>query len=118
MLNEIKPHVKIIAHNDELVEILGTEIIKKLQEGLSKNGKASLVVSGGSTPKSLFSFLSQQNIDWENITITLADERCVNQSETNSNAHLVKNNLLVNYSETATFIPLYQDNESPSEAAL
>ena len=40
-------------------------------------GKASIAVSGGSTPKGFFQALSKKQLAWHAITITLADERWV-----------------------------------------
>ena len=52
---------------------LGTFICETLNQAISDKGQASLVLSGGSTPKFLFKFLSKQNIPWGKVTITLAD---------------------------------------------
>jgi len=65
-LNLNTPNVKYFDNNSVLIENLCQRIIKQLKDGLKVNNSASLVVSGGSTPKTLFTLLSQQNIDWEN----------------------------------------------------
>lgn len=111
------PKVSLFATNEKLVTQFGREIIERLSKAISDKGQASLVVSGGSTPKSLFQFLSEQDIDWSKVTITLADERCLPQAHENSNARLLRENLLTNHAAKATFIPLYEDDESASYAA-
>jgi 6-phosphogluconolactonase len=82
-------------------------IIFDIKKEIAKKGKASLFVSGGSTPVALFKKLSKTNLAWEKVTISLCDERCVNPKDKNSNANLVKKYLLQHYAKKAKFIPLY-----------
>ena len=110
--------VKYFDTNSVLIQDLGKKIINALKEGIQLNGQASLVVSGGSTPKTLFALLSEQDIQWDKVTITLADERCVAQEDTASNARLIRENLLQNNASKANFIPLYENGQSASEAAI
>ena len=90
--------------------ILDTELTacvsKLLGEATIQNGQASIVVSGGRTPKGFFQLLSQEDLDWSNITVTLADERWVDPSHCDSNEKLVKENLLTNNASEAKFLPL------------
>ena len=53
------------------------KIVSLLAQGIAQNGKASLVVSGGRTPQAMFNELSQADLDWSKVDITLADERWV-----------------------------------------
>ena len=48
-----------------------------LTEAISKRGRASMAVSGGSTPIRLFKEFSLLSIDWTKIDLTLADDRWV-----------------------------------------
>ena len=111
------PTIKYFDNNSKLIEDLASRIITALETGIKKNGCASLVVSGGSTPKTLFALLSKHDIDWSKVSITLADERCVSQADEASNARLLRENLLQNKASAANFIPLYEDEQSPKEAA-
>ncbi|MBL6974014.1 MAG: 6-phosphogluconolactonase, partial [Sulfurimonas sp.] len=63
-------------------------------------------VSGGSTPKELFKKLSQMNLPWHKVTITLVDERWVEPYYSDSNEKLIKETLLQNKASSAKFIPL------------
>ena len=114
----VNPTVKYFDTNSVLIQDLGARIIESLQEGIENNGSASLVVSGGSTPKTLFALLSEQDIRWDKVTITLADERCVAQEDTASNARLIRENFLQNNASKAKFVPLYENGQSASEAAI
>ena len=90
----------------QLAERLADKIANLLQEGIDARGKASLVVSGGSTPIQLFKLLSQKQIDWADVYITLADERWVDTESDASNEALVKEHLLQHQAASAKFTGL------------
>ena len=48
----------------ELIDALSSKIIANLEEAILHKGSASLLVSGGSTPKPLFEKLSSFDIPW------------------------------------------------------
>ena len=56
----------------------------------------SLALSGGSTPKAIFEYLSQhkQNISWEYLQLFWGDERCVPPDHPESNYNMAKKSLL------------------------
>jgi len=101
---------------DELIEQLSQRIIKNLKEAILKKGKASLLVSGGSTPKPLFEKLSSIDIEWGKIVVGLCDERWVDSKHKDSNELFVKQNLLKNFAQKATFVPLFQDKLAIEDA--
>jgi len=78
-----------------------------LDAAIGERGRASLVVSGGSTPVPYFEALSMQDIAWKKVTITLADERWVGLSDPASNERLVRQHLLKMRGSEAKFIGLY-----------
>jgi 6-phosphogluconolactonase len=90
----------------ELEAQLAERIAAQLQDGIDSRGKASLVVSGGSTPLKLFELLSHKAINWGDVYITLADERWVNSHEKDSNERLVRAHLLQNRAVNAKFTGL------------
>ena len=79
-----------------LEDSLADELLKVLTESIEKYGNATLLLSGGSTPKVLFQKLSERKFPWENITIGLVDERFVNNSSEYSNEKLIRETLLQN----------------------
>ena len=101
----------------ELAAALSAAIAEKLAAAIAEKGTASLAVSGGSTPKAFFNALAHTPIEWENVTITLVDERFVDEKSPRSNHRLVKENLLHGPAAAARFIPLYQNVETAEEAA-
>ena len=85
----------VFSTKDRLAETLADAIAENLNAGLDERGTASLAVSGGSTPKRFFEVLgARQDVDWENVAITLVDERWVDENSERSNARLVKEHLL------------------------
>ena len=83
---------------------LAEQIGKLLTAGITDNGQASLAVSGGSTPVELFERLSGMNLSWQDVVITLVDERWVEPTKDDSNEHLVRTHLLKNRAVAASFI--------------
>jgi len=94
----------IFSSRGELDAALAQKICTQLQAGLDTNGKATLVVSGGSTPKGLFAALSSADLDWKNVTVLLADERWVDESHADSNTAMVKRLLLQGAAADAKWI--------------
>jgi 6-phosphogluconolactonase len=102
---------------NELDNALATSVSLLLSDAIKRKGKASIAVSGGSTPKGFFSVLSQSDIDWSKVTVTLADERWVALDSNDSNTRLVHENLLQNKAIEAKFFHLKQ-GEAFSEEIL
>ncbi|MCB9992936.1 MAG: 6-phosphogluconolactonase [Hyphomicrobiaceae bacterium] len=104
---------------EELAEALATSIAKDLSLGTARRGRASLAVSGGSTPALLFARLSQfDELDWSNVTVTLVDERWVDESSDRSNAGLVRRALLQGPAAAARFAPLFGGGEAPDDRSI
>ncbi|NMH58622.1 6-phosphogluconolactonase [Alteromonas ponticola] len=106
---------KTFSDKSALVTSFADEIITLLSQGINENGRASLVVSGGSTPLPLFAELSQRNLDWSKVDVTLADERWVDESHADSNTRLVKENLLQNNAASAHFVALYSHHNDAAD---
>ncbi|WP_058481098.1 6-phosphogluconolactonase [Legionella waltersii] len=92
---------------EQLTQELSDSISTILLSAIRERGNAFMVVSGGKTPIDLFNALSQKELPWERVIITLADERCVDVQSPESNEHLVRNYLLQNKAKNANFISLF-----------
>ena len=86
-----------------------------LRARLDANKRASIIVSGGTSPKACFDRLSKAELDWENVHVVLSDERWVPPSNDSSNERLVREHLLVNGSSAAHLLPVYQDGITPAD---
>jgi len=100
----------------ELAADLAHYIAERLQQQIEAQGKASLVVSGGSTPAPVFERLAGAAVDWANVCVTLADERWVAPGHADSNESLVRDTLLVGKAAAAQFVSLYRAGVSPEDA--
>lgn len=97
----------------ECAEQFAIDMASFLGRQIEKNGSASLAVSGGRTPEHIFPLLSQANVAWEKVTITLEDERWVNADHPDSNEGLTRRFLMQNSAAQARFIGLKSDHADP-----
>jgi 6-phosphogluconolactonase len=93
--------------SDALAKGLAIDVAGELNRAVQAKGKAVLAVSGGTTPKLFFEKLSEMDVPWQRVTITLVDERQVPETSERSNARLVRQHLLRNKAAAAGFEPLY-----------
>jgi 6-phosphogluconolactonase len=105
----------LFADADALALRLARDVAASLRQAIAATERATLAVSGGTTPQKFFEVLSWQKMDWSRVTITLVDERQVDENSPRSNARLVKAALVQNEAALARFVPLF---ENPSAADL
>ncbi|KEC55314.1 6-phosphogluconolactonase [Bartonella koehlerae] len=97
---------------------LADRVAAELSVSVLERKRAILAVSGGKTPELFFHHLSKADIDWENIIITLVDERFVPVHHERSNEHVVRRYLLQNFAARARFVGLYQKANTVELAAF
>ena len=90
---------------------------ERLSAAIEARGAALLVVSGGKSPARFFDALSNRELDWTRVEITLADERRVPDDSPRSNARFVRETLLRNLAAAASFFPL-ADARLPEDQEL
>jgi 6-phosphogluconolactonase len=74
---------------DTIQDVANTAIVQ--------TGRFSIALSGGSTPKTLFTLLAaeyKEKIDWKNTHIFWGDERCVPPDDADSNYKMARETLL------------------------
>lgn len=74
-----------------------------LRRTLEERPRARLLVSGGTTPAPAFRALSQAPLAWDRVDIALVDERWLRPDDPDSNAHLVRAQLLRGHAAAARF---------------
>lgn len=94
---------------------LADAVAEVLAARLKQAPRASLAVSGGSTPLPFFEALSGKELDWGRVDVLLADERWVEETDEASNTRLVRDNLLQRNAASARFLSLKQPGGTPSE---
>lgn len=100
-----------------LAEDLALSVANALKEDLAGQERVTLVVSGGSTPKPFMQALSQIDLPWSQVDITLADERWVPTDHDDSNDRFVRTHLLINRAAEASFHPLINTEDTPESGA-
>ena len=111
------PHLSTHEFRDShiLAEAMAERVATRLRAGIAVHDRASLAVSGGRTPVRFFDQLSRHPLDWAKVSVTLVDERWVDQHSERSNAALVKKHLLRHHAASANFVPLYVPTATPEE---
>lgn len=113
------PERRDFAGRDELAAALSEAVAAALKSGVADRGQGSLVVSGGSTPAKFFAALSERaDVPWERVTVTLADERWVDENHERSNARLVREELLCGPAAAARFVPLWRGGAEPDAVRI
>ena len=85
---------------------------QQLVTALQQHARATFLVSGGSTTKPLYQALSQSDVAWNNIDIALVDERWVGVDHSASNEGFIRQSLLQNNANLASFTGM--KNSQPS----
>ena len=88
-----------------------------LHAGLSENDRASFVGTGGTSPGPVYDLLATLPLPWEQISVTLSDERWVPPTAPDSNARQLRERLLTREAAAARFIPLWSDAPTAEDAA-
>lgn len=117
MANSDPPAAKF-ADNDVLARTLSSRLAANLTAGIAARGLASLVVSGGNSPRKLFEQLRAESLDWSRVCVALADERWVDPSDPASNEKLVRDVLLKGAAAAARFIGLKNGAPTPDLGAV
>ncbi len=95
----------------ELDAALAQWLSQRLERAIAGQARASVALSGGSTPKGLFARLSQQRLPWPQVDISLVDERWVPADDPQSNEGMMREQLLVGAAADANFVGMYQPLE-------
>jgi len=91
-------------NNRTLVEALTDRIRDITLEAVTRSNTASIALSGGSTPRVLYQHLAHQTFPWRQVTVSLVDERWVDEDHPDSNARMIQETLLQHHAEAACFI--------------
>jgi 6-phosphogluconolactonase len=72
----------------EAILFLSSKILSVLKGDPGEN--KNIVLTGGNTCRDLYKTLAKEHRGWRNVNIFLTDERCVKESDENSNAGLLR----------------------------
>jgi 6-phosphogluconolactonase len=97
-------NIHTFASQNDQMGAIAHKIHGEILQILKTKPTVTIAVSGGKSPIPLFKTLSELDLPWQNINITLVDERIVDTSNPDSNEYLIRNHLLKNYAIKAKFI--------------
>ncbi len=81
-------------------------IARLLRQDLGIETRASLVLSGGSSPQECLRQLACEPLDWARVDVTLTDERLVPATDPASNEGMLRQHFLIEQAAGAQFVPL------------
>lgn len=90
-------------------------ISDRLNSSIKNLGSGSLVVSGGTSPISIYEELSNIDILWSKVFLTLVDDRLVDPDHKDSNQKLLHNHFIKNKAKNINFFPLTENFLSNTE---
>ena len=76
--------MNIIVKNN-VADILASRLSRILTDAIKDKGSATIVLSGGSTPKQMLIKLFSIKLDWQKVTVYFSDERYVANTHKDSN---------------------------------
>jgi 6-phosphogluconolactonase len=80
--------IRVLTTPQELFAAAAEEIVRAANQAVSERGKFSIALSGGSTPKSLYTLLAtnaRTTLPWDRMFFFLSDERHVPPTDPDSN---------------------------------
>lgn len=89
----------------DIYRVLAGEIAEHLTQAALRDGRASVVVAGGTTPGDLYDNLKTRDVPWKDVTITLSDERWIDPGSERSNENLARRRLLTGGASAAVLVP-------------
>jgi 6-phosphogluconolactonase len=92
---------------------LAKAVADQLRQAVAVRGQALMAVSGGRSPLAFFAALREQRLDWARVTVLLADERCVPPDHSDSNAHMVRAQLLQAHAAPARLLGFFDALPAP-----
>jgi 6-phosphogluconolactonase len=99
-----------------MLDKLADFVAQQLGQALIQQSTAAMVVSGGGTPKPLYTRLQRMDVDWSKVTITLSDERWVPPTDPQSNQKMIQETLMMGLAGRAALVPLLTSHDDPTRA--
>ena len=90
------------------------QIADTVNAAVKTKGTASLMLSGGSSPRPVYEALSGMNLPWDKVTIGLVDDRWIERGEAGSNETFLDETLLKGPAKSARFIGLKTGDKDPT----
>src|SRR5579864_6972365 len=88
--------VKIVPDNATLARVAAQEFHRLAEAGIQERGRFSVALSGGNTPRTVYSLLADEHkeLPWDRIHVFFGDERHVPPDDPDSNFRMASESLL------------------------
>ncbi len=121
MSGTARPQVRILADPEALSRSAADLVVATIQAAAAAKGAVSVALSGGSTPRRLYTLLGEapwrERIEWKRVHLFWADERCVPPDHSESNYRLVAETLLTRVELPEAHIHRIRGEKEPELAA-
>lgn len=84
------PDIRILKDADAVADTAAELFIQSAEHASSEGRRFAVALSGGSTPRALYSRLASANVDWQNVDLYFGDERNVPADDPQSNYRMVR----------------------------
>lgn len=92
------PQIKVLPDLPAIARDAAAQIVAQAAQAIALRGRYSIILSGGSTPKTLYEMLATaefaSQIDWLKVHVYFGDERCVPPDHADSNYRMARIALL------------------------
>jgi len=88
------PRVRRFADGEGLAGAVAGAVRRAVEHGIAKRARASLVLSGGSTPEAFLPAVARLTLPWEQVSVYPTDERRVPEDSADANAAMLRRVLL------------------------
>lgn len=112
--------IKIFPTPQALAESLALSLVNQINDARTSSLPFTIALSGGSTPKLLFSVLGDQfasSVNWSNIHFFWVDERCVPPDDPESNFGMTEKALLSKISIPEVNVHRIRGEDNPDKEA-
>lgn len=99
--------MRVLDSPEAFAQAVTDAVREAVMTAVRERGTASLVVTGGTSPRLYYPLMAALDVPWSRVHITLSDERQVPAHHADSNEGLVRELLLQDRAAAARFTPLY-----------
>lgn len=89
---------------------VAAHLARALDKALQDSPRATLVVTGGSSPAMCYQTLATTPLGWDRVDLVLSDERWVEPSHPDSNEKMVRETLVTDYAAAASLHPFFLES--------
>lgn len=87
---KVEKRVELLANKEALIERSLQLCLSKIKESIARQGRCTIALSGGSTPKPLYEALAAESLPWDKIYVFWGDERYVPVDSPESNQKMAR----------------------------